>query len=278
MTMTTTDRVADQYTSPGISERILAALRGVQGMDAPVTPDALAPLDHFHGRGLAATKELVELLTPKTGEQILDIGGGIGGPARWIAWHFGCHVTSLDLTPEFCRAAEELNAATGLSDRVGVVEGSATDLPFPEYTFDRAYSENVAMNIEDKPLFYAEAFRVLRRGGVFAFSNYGSGPGSEPHYPAPWAASAATSFLSTPEETRADLLSAGFEILVFRDKTAEVLPALRENRRRLEEQGLPPLGLHALMGERIKDLQINVARGTEEGRLTIIEALACRPA
>lgn len=275
--MATTDRVADHYTSTGISGRILAALRGVQGPDAPVTPDTLAPLDHFHGRGLQATKELVEMLAPQSGERILDIGGGIGGPARWIAFHFGCHVTSLDLTSEFCRAAEELNAATGLSDRVQVVEGSATELPFVEGSFDRAYSENVAMNIEDKPRFYAEAIRVLRPGGLFAFSNYGAGPGGEPYYPAPWAASAATSFLSTPEETHADLLAAGFEIVVFRDKTAEVLPALRENRRRLEEQGLPPLGLHVLMGERIKDLQINVAQGTEEGRLTVIEALVRKP-
>ena len=271
-------RIEDHYASEGIAARILAALRAAQGPDAPITPDALAPLDHFHGRGLQATKELVELLTPQLNERILDIGGGIGGPARWIAVHFGCHVTSLDLTAEFCRAAEELNAATGLSDSVQVVEGSALDLPFPECTFDRAYSENVAMNIAEKPRFYAEAFRVLRPGGVLAFSNYGAGLEGEPHYPLPWAASPAASFLSTPEQTRAEILAAGLELMSFRDRTAEVLPALRENRRRLEEQGLPSLGLQALMGERIKKFQINVARSAEEGRLTVIEALARRPA
>ena len=207
--MTATDRVADHYTSSGISERISGRPRGAQGMEAPVTPDALAPLDHFHGRGLAATKELVELLTPQVGERILDIGGGIGRLA-------GSHGTSAAMSPAWTSRQSsvgqprKLNAVTGLSDRVRVVEGSATDLPFSENTFDRAYSENVAMNIEEKPLFYAEAFQVLHPGGVFAFSNYGSGPGGEPYYPAPWAASAATSFLSTPDETRADLLSAGF--------------------------------------------------------------------
>ena len=161
------NKVQDHYASEGIAARILAALRAAGGSEAgPITPDALAPLDHFHGRGLKATKEMVALLEPLSGERILDIGGGIGGPARWTATHFGCHVTSLDLTPEFCRAAEELNAATGLSDRVRVVEGSATDLPFEDDGFDRAYSENVAMNIDDKRRFYAEALRGAspRRG------------------------------------------------------------------------------------------------------------------
>jgi SAM-dependent methyltransferase len=198
--------------------------------------------------------ELVELLGPQAGEHIIDIGGGIGGPARWIASRFGCLVTSLDLTPEFCRAAEELNGATGLSDRVAAVEGSAVDLPFEQASFDRAYSENVVMNIADKRSFYGEAFRVLRSGGLFVFSNYGTGSAGEPYYPAPWAASAEMSFLSTVEGTRSDLLRAGFEIVVYRDKTAEVLPDLRGNRARLETQGLPKLGLHTLMGERIRDL------------------------
>jgi SAM-dependent methyltransferase len=280
MAMTVNGGVQDHYASQNIAARILAALRGAQGGSegVAVTPDTLAPLDHFHGRGLRATEEMAALLAPRPEERVLDIGGGIGGPARWIAARFGCHVTCLDLTPEFCRAAEELNAATGLSNRVRIVEGSALDLPFPEGAFDRAYSENVAMNVADKPRFYAEAFRVLRPGGVFAFSHYGAGPRGEPYYPLPWAAGPGTSFLAAPEATRADVLAAGFELVAFRDRTEEVLPDLRENHRRLEEHGLPRLGLQVLMGERIREFQINVARSVEEGRLTILEALARKPA
>jgi SAM-dependent methyltransferase len=278
MSAATGGTVRDHYASEGIAARILAALRAAQGQEAPVTPDALAPLDHFHGRGLKATREMAALLDPRPGERVLDIGSGIGGPARWLAARFGCHVTSLDLTPEFCRAAEALNAATGLSERVRVVEGGATDLPFGAGEFDRAYSENVAMNVADKLRFYSEALRVLRPGGVFYTSHYGAGPRGEPDYPLPWAAGPATSFLTAPEETREQILAAGFEVVVFRDKTEEVMPDLRENRQRLEAQGLPPLGLQTLMGERIRDFQINVARSAEDGRLTVIEALLRRPA
>lgn len=269
--------VQDHYASEGIAARILAALRAVQGADVTVTADALAPLDHFHGRGLKATQEMAALLAPEPGERLLDIGGGIGGPARWLAARFGCHVTSLDVTPAFCRAAEELNAAAGLAERVRVVEGSATALPFEDAYFDRAYSENVAMNIADKPRLFAEAFRVLRPGGTFYTSYLCLGPNGEPYYPVPWAADPSTSFLTTPEEAERQVAEAGFEIVVFRDKSNIVLSDIREMRRRIEAEGFPVLGMEILMGERMRTFQRNMGRSAEDGRSATIEVLARRP-
>src|SRR5437762_11954382 len=141
-----TAAVAEHYGSAGIAERVLAALREAKGADASVTPQALAPFDQFHGRGVTATEELVALLKPAAGERILDIGSGIGGPARWIAAKFGCHVTGVDLTPEFCEAAEVLNRAAGLADRVRIIPGSALALPVPDGAFDAADSQNVVLH------------------------------------------------------------------------------------------------------------------------------------
>jgi sarcosine/dimethylglycine N-methyltransferase len=269
--------VAQHYGNAGIAERVLAALTAANGADAPVTVDALSVLDHFHGRGIVATRELVELLKPQPGEHILDIGSGIGGPARWLAAKSGVRVTGVDLTPEFCTAAEALNRATELADRITIKNGSALALPVPDDTFDRAYSQNVIMNISDKRQFYREAFRALKPGGALALSNLCRGNSGEFRYPVPWAETAATSFLATPDEMRADLTGAGFEIVSFQDTTEATLPATIHNRERLERDGLPALGTHLIMGPRLREMQINSALNQEAGLGRTIEALVRKP-
>ncbi|HXC12866.1 MAG TPA: methyltransferase domain-containing protein [Stellaceae bacterium] len=276
--MTTELEVVQHYRAENITARVLAALRAVYGPDAPITPDLLAPIDHFHGMGLVATRELGSALKPKASDHLLDIGCGIGGPARWFAARFGCRVTGVDLTESFCEAARQLTSLAGLADRVTILHGSALSLPMPDASFDAAYSQAVLMNISDKLGFALEAFRVLRPGGMLGISLVGPGPVGEPYYPLPWATTQASSFLATPDQIRTELQAGGFEILSLHDTTVATIETFSPILKRLETEGLPPLGEHVVTGENAREWRINAMRSLGDRRTSMIEVLARKPA
>jgi SAM-dependent methyltransferase len=125
------------YSADGIEARILAAIRAA-GLDPEqhLSPEALAPLDHFHTGGLRASRELLEVVPVGAADRVLDIGAGLAGPARMLASERGCRVDCVDLSPDFCAGAVLLNRLTGLEDRIDVHRCSALALPFPDNSFD----------------------------------------------------------------------------------------------------------------------------------------------
>ncbi len=275
--MTDEAAVGAHYTRGNLFATIAAAMTAAGKDMAHLAVADLAPLDHFHGRGAVATAELAAGLEIDAGQHLLDIGCGIGGPARYMAAQFGCHVTGIDLTEEFCDVARRLNALVGLEGHVSIEQASALALSFGDAVFDGAYSQNVSMNIADKAGFYGEAWRVLKPGGRLALAELTLGEAGEPVYPTPWSDDGTTSFLQTAEAAAAALRAAGFEIISLEDKTAVALEAYRRQREEIAREGPPKLGVHVIMGESAKAKLRNAARNVEEGRTRPIDVV-CRKA
>ena len=211
------------YERPELIRAILQAIEAA-GLDpAHLGPDDLAPLEEFHTLGRQATLDLATAAGIHPGEQVLDVGSGLGGPARVLARDFGCQVTALDLTPAYCEAAQLLNELTGLDAVVEVRYGDALDLPFDEETFDVVWTQHASMNVADKRTLYCEVARVLRTGGRFAMFDILAGDVAPVHFPVPWASEPSMSFLATPEETRELLTSVGMAPVVWEDVTPDVL-------------------------------------------------------
>ena len=162
------------------------------------TFEALAPYDHFHGRGLEATEDMANRLHVSGTDHVLDVGSGIGGPARYMARRFGCRVSGIDLTAEFCDVARHLTARLGLAERVSFEQGDALGMPFSDAAFDGAFSMNVSMNIADKRALYREIHRVLKPGARLGLLEVVQGRGGEPDYPTPWARTAAPQRCTMP--------------------------------------------------------------------------------
>jgi sarcosine/dimethylglycine N-methyltransferase len=263
------DRVRDHYHPTGLTERLKTALSALGPENQRLTPQQLGALDQFHTRGLAATAELANLAEITADMSVLDVGSGVGGPARFLAATYGCRVTGVDLSEPFVAAARYLTERTGQSGQVSFQTASALELPFDAGRFNIVLLQHVAMNISDRARLYREIRRVLKSGGSFATFDVVLNSG-EPHYPAPWARTPTTSFLLTAAATREAIESAGFRTLTWQDDTEAAKAWFAQ----LRASGPPPSpNLGVVMGPDFAQLAANLGRSLMEGRLGILTAV-----
>jgi SAM-dependent methyltransferase len=268
----TTSMVRRHYSPTGLTDRIKAALAAIAPEDQPLTVTQLAPLDQFHTRGILATTELAAAAGLEPATRVLDLGCGIGGPARYLATTFGCQVSGVDLSPGFIDAAAYLTARCGLSQRVTFQVGDALHLSFEDGAFDAVFLQHVAMNIENRAALYAEVRRILAPGGRFATYDLVLRDG-DVVYPAPWARDASTSFLLSEADTRAAIEQAGFKAVLWRDDTQTALEWFKAAMAAPPQSGL---NLGVVMGPDFPAITGNLARNIRENRLGVLSAVLTR--
>jgi len=271
-----TKSVNEHYGLQDLGTAFIEALRA-EGKDPDkLSYQDLTEADHFHSRGKEATLKLARMADLRSGQSVLDVGGGIGGPARVLAAEFDCVVTVLDLTEEYCRVGEMLTARTGLSDKVTFKVGNALDMPFPDASFDVVWTQHSSMNMVDKESLYSEAHRTLRPGGRLAIHEIMAGPEQPIHFPVPWASAQEISFLRPAAEMRALIAAAGFKEVAWTDVTQNTQEWIQQRfaaAAAAGPSGPSPLGTQILLGEKFGVAMKNISDNLAEGRVVVIEAV-----
>ena len=271
--------IAAHYGDETFGKRLLEAL-SASGLDINrLSPDELAPIDEFHIGGRLATAELAAQLGLRPGLKLLDVGSGIGGPARYFAHAFGCEVIGIDLTEAFVRIATDLTRRASLSDRVKFQQGSALDLPFEATSFDGATMLHVGMNIDDKPRLCRAVRKVLRPGAFFGIYDLMRTCPGDIEFPVPWSSRPETSFVVEPSVYRAALEAAGFTLSKERNRRDFALDFFRDMQAKAKAAGggASPLGPALIMGPEFKDKLRHVVEAIERGAIAPIELIARVP-
>jgi sarcosine/dimethylglycine N-methyltransferase len=263
------NQLESQY-STGLSQRNIERALIAAGKDLEhLAPADLGLLEDFHTMGRYATAQLVDLAGITSGSAVLDAGSGVGGTARYVADRFGCRVSAVDLTDEYCETSRWLNRLVGLDQRIEVHQGDVTRLPFADGSFDVAISQHVQMNVADKARLYSEAHRALVNGGRLALWDITIGDHRELSYPLPWADRPAQSHLVSPDDLRALLKSSGFDIEHWNDHTDQASALMQT----ILAQPANPLGLHAFVADFARKAE-NLTSALSDGRLRVIQGVA----
>jgi ubiquinone/menaquinone biosynthesis C-methylase UbiE len=188
------------------------------GWQDPLSPDQLDRLDQFHVGGMDAVDTLISSLGVRTGDKVLDIGSGLGGPARRVAQKTGAAVHGVDVTQSYVEAAQFL---TGRSDLGPLVSFEQVDIAAlgTSTPYDAAITIHVQMNVEDKVSFFGAIRANLRPGGRLALWEICSTGENDPVWPMPWSMDGTDSYLTTGDGLRQAAIDTGFEVLEWSDET-----------------------------------------------------------
>lgn len=266
------DQIAAHYGLGGLQSRIEA---GLAALDVYPSIEALAPVDDFHVGGRAATEHLLNQLAFAASDHVLDIGSGLGGPARFVASTTGAQVTGVDLTIEYVEVANWLTDLVGLQNQVQFRHTAAGDIAHLDLELSAAIMVHVGMNIANKTELFIDVAAALQPQGVFAIYDLMAveDDGAALTFPVPWATDAATSHVESVAFYTSCLETAGFTVEATSDRSAAAIAALGQLAQGATD-GPAPLGLHLVMGPETPIKVANMRRAIETGLIAPTEIIA----
>lgn len=241
-----------------------------------ITRSDLSAFDELHIGGKSATMALAQHLKLPAGSLVLDVGSGLGGPARTLAAEFGYTVVGIDLTERFCRLSRLLTSHLSMSSSTGFFCGNALNMPFKTGCFDGIWSQHCSMNIPDKEGLYAEYHRVLKKGGTLLIHDVVAGEESPIYYPMPWAHDQSISFLTSDTEMETRLSGAGFTEIHKRDISNDALAWFEQQKTNKADRNKSVFNQKMVYGDNLLTMVRNMVRNLKETRIRIVEVILQR--
>lgn len=265
-------QIEQQYSIPNLDERVFNALEKVKNGEKKFSRNDFASFDEFHIQGIKATRELATLVPIEPNMKILDIGSGVGGPARTLASEFNAQVVGIDAVESFSQLATKLSSLIKLEQQTRFVHGSALALPFENDLFDVVWMQHMNMNIQDKGKLYAEATRVLRSGGKIALYEICQGKNTTESldYPVPWANNETVNHLARPEEIIAKIEQNGLQAQVVKNVTWECLNWFTKILEAAKVGKANPLGLHLVSGDDFRLKAENIVKNIQNEKIEVL--------
>ena len=260
-------------------ERVYAQLRdaGISD-DDPVPLDVLSRFDQYHYFGTDAVDEGIARLALAAGDRVLEVGSGLGGPARYIASRVGCNVTALELQPDVHDVATRLTERCGLAHLVRHQRGDILEGPVPPGHFDALFGWLVFLHIPERERLYQRCHEALRPGGNLYVEDLFERGSFTPEECETLAVKVYSRNLPRLEALRRDLERAGFDDIRIEDLTSPWTEFVSERARAYRANREHEIALH---GEDVytglDDFYRSVAALFRDGNLGGVRVSARKP-
>jgi len=222
----------------------------------------------------AMTRHLLELAGLEAGHQVLDIACGFGGTLRTLA-QLGCQAKGLDISKNCVDHARKANAEAGLGDQIDVAVGDFHNIDSAPDTWDAVVCQEAIIHSPSRPRVFAEVHKVLRPGGVFAFSDILTGEAADISMVEAAFARLGASVGATINDYQSMALEAGFEISHVEERLSDIRTHYDKLAARLAE---PVAGIDA---DALAAISSSIARWQDalaDGHITWACFVAVKPA